>query len=184
MTARLALGLIPGTGWRAAEIKDVARAAEDAGFEAVFCAEVNSNALATAQSMGEASHRIKVGTWAANIYLRPPYICAKSAAFAADATNGRFVLGLGVSHQPRYSGLRYDALVSRAAKIRDDNRTFARPRAETALGGKLSDARNSLALLTSIREQVQLIMLRGLITDEYFRRCCEEGSPLPRICYC
>jgi alkanesulfonate monooxygenase SsuD/methylene tetrahydromethanopterin reductase-like flavin-dependent oxidoreductase (luciferase family) len=58
MTERLALGLIPGTGWRAAEIKDVARAAEDAGFEAVFCAEVNNNALATAQSMGEATHRI------------------------------------------------------------------------------------------------------------------------------
>jgi alkanesulfonate monooxygenase SsuD/methylene tetrahydromethanopterin reductase-like flavin-dependent oxidoreductase (luciferase family) len=50
--------------------------------------------------MGEATKRIKVGTWVANIYLRHPYVCAKSAAFIADATGGRMVLGLGVSHQP------------------------------------------------------------------------------------
>jgi hypothetical protein len=33
---RLGLSLIPGTGWRADEVRDIARAAEDAGFEAVF----------------------------------------------------------------------------------------------------------------------------------------------------
>jgi hypothetical protein len=52
MPERLGLGLIPGTGWHAYEIQDVARAAEDAGFEAVFCAEVNNDAIATAQLMG------------------------------------------------------------------------------------------------------------------------------------
>ena len=50
--------------------------------------------------MGDATRRIKVGTWVANIYLRLPYLCAKAAALAADATGGRFILGLGVSHQP------------------------------------------------------------------------------------
>jgi hypothetical protein len=49
MPERLGLGLIPGTGWRASEIQDVARAAEDAGFEAVFSTEVNNDAIATAQ---------------------------------------------------------------------------------------------------------------------------------------
>ena len=43
MPERLGLGTIPGTGWRADEIQDLARAAEDAGFEAVFCAEVNND---------------------------------------------------------------------------------------------------------------------------------------------
>jgi 5,10-methylenetetrahydromethanopterin reductase len=79
---------------------DVARAAEDSGFEAVFCAEVNNDAMAAAQLMGSATRRIKVGTWVADIYLRLPYICAKTAMLAADATDGRFILGLGVSHQP------------------------------------------------------------------------------------
>jgi 5,10-methylenetetrahydromethanopterin reductase len=100
MTEKLAIGLIPGTGWRASDVQDVARAAEDAGFDAVFCTEVNNDAIATAQLMGTATRNIQVGTWVANIYLRHPYLCAKAASLAADATDGRFVLGLGVSHQP------------------------------------------------------------------------------------
>ena len=105
MPERLALGLVQidpqrGAGWRAGEIQDVARAAEDGGFEAVFCAEVNNDAMATAQLMGTATRHLKVGTWVADIYLRLPYICAKTAMLAADATDGRFILGLGVSHQP------------------------------------------------------------------------------------
>ena len=100
MPERLGLGLIPGTGWRAEEIRSVALQAEQAGFDAVFCAEVNNDAVATAQLMGEATERIKVGTWVANIYLRHPYLCAKAASLAADATGGRMILGLGVSHQP------------------------------------------------------------------------------------
>ena len=100
MAERLGLGVIPGTGWCADEIQGVARAAEDAGFEGVFCAEVNNDAITTALLMGLATSRIKVGTWVANVYLRPTYLCAKSAILAADATGGRMVLGLGVSHQP------------------------------------------------------------------------------------
>jgi 5,10-methylenetetrahydromethanopterin reductase len=108
MAERLGLGTIPGTGWRAGEIQDLARAAEDAGFEAVFCAEVNIDAIATAQVMGLATSRLKVGTWVAHIYLRLPYLCAKAAIMAADATGGRMILGLGVSHQPVNSALGID----------------------------------------------------------------------------
>jgi alkanesulfonate monooxygenase SsuD/methylene tetrahydromethanopterin reductase-like flavin-dependent oxidoreductase (luciferase family) len=100
MAERIGLGVIPGTGWRAAEIQDIARAAEDAGFESIFCTEVNIDAIATAQLMGLATRRIKVGTWVAHTYLRVPYLCAKAAIIAADATEGRMILGLGVSHQP------------------------------------------------------------------------------------
>jgi len=97
---RLALGIIPGTGWSASEIQGIAREAEDAGFEAILSAEVNNDALATAQLMGAATNRIKVGTWVANIYLRNSYVFAQNAALIADATGGRLILGLGVSHQP------------------------------------------------------------------------------------
>lgn len=100
MTDRLGLALIPGTGWRAGEIQDIARAAEDAGFEAAFCAEVNIDSIATAQLMGTATRRLNVGTWVANIYVRHSYLCAKAAMLAADATGGRMILGLGVSHEP------------------------------------------------------------------------------------
>jgi alkanesulfonate monooxygenase SsuD/methylene tetrahydromethanopterin reductase-like flavin-dependent oxidoreductase (luciferase family) len=108
MVERLALGIIPGAGWRASEIRAVAREAEAAGFEAIFSAEVNNDALATAQLMGEAARTIKVGTWIANIYLRHSYLCAKGAALIADATDGRMILGLGVSHQPINHALNID----------------------------------------------------------------------------
>ena len=42
MAERLGLGIILGAGWRAAEIRAVAREAEDAGFDAIFTAEVNN----------------------------------------------------------------------------------------------------------------------------------------------
>lgn len=106
MKERLGLGIIPGTGWSVDEIQTVAREAEDAGFDAIFSAEVNNDAIATAQLMGSATSRIMVGTWVANIYLRNPYVCAQAAGLIAEATGGRFVLGLGVSHQPINFALR------------------------------------------------------------------------------
>jgi alkanesulfonate monooxygenase SsuD/methylene tetrahydromethanopterin reductase-like flavin-dependent oxidoreductase (luciferase family) len=99
-TELLAIAVIPGAGWRAADIVAVAREAEDAGLDAIFTTEVNNDALATAQLMGSATERIRVGTWIANIYLRHSYVCAQGAALIADVTDGRLVLGLGVSHQP------------------------------------------------------------------------------------
>ncbi len=100
MAERLGLGVIPGVGWSAREVQTIARQAEDAGFDAIFAAEVNNDVMATAQLMGTATTRITVATWIANIYLRHPYVCAQGAACIADATGGRFLLGLGVSHQP------------------------------------------------------------------------------------
>jgi alkanesulfonate monooxygenase SsuD/methylene tetrahydromethanopterin reductase-like flavin-dependent oxidoreductase (luciferase family) len=108
MAERLGLAIIPGTGWRASEIQTVAHEAEEAGFDAIFTAEVNNDAMATAQLMGAATHRILVGTWVANIYLRHPYVCAQGAALIAEATGGRFILGLGVSHQPVNGALEID----------------------------------------------------------------------------
>jgi alkanesulfonate monooxygenase SsuD/methylene tetrahydromethanopterin reductase-like flavin-dependent oxidoreductase (luciferase family) len=99
MAERLALSILPGTRWSAYEIQTVAREAEEAGFDAIFTNEGGNDALATAQLMGAATHRILVGTCIANIYLRHPYVCAQGAALIADATGGRFVLGLGVSHE-------------------------------------------------------------------------------------
>jgi alkanesulfonate monooxygenase SsuD/methylene tetrahydromethanopterin reductase-like flavin-dependent oxidoreductase (luciferase family) len=105
---RLAITVIPGAGWRAVDIRTVAREAEAAGFDAIFTTEVNSDTLTTAQVMGSATSHIRVGTWIANIYLRHPYVCAKGAELIADDTGGRFVLGLGVSHQPVNDALGID----------------------------------------------------------------------------
>ncbi|HEY1293137.1 MAG TPA: LLM class flavin-dependent oxidoreductase [Chloroflexota bacterium] len=105
---RLGLAVIPAAGWTATDIQDVAREAEAAGFDAIFTTEVNNDAMATAQLMGTATQHIQVGTWIANIYLRHSYVCAQGAALIAEATGGRFILGLGVSHQPVNGALDID----------------------------------------------------------------------------
>ena len=108
MAERLGLGIIPGVGWRASDIKRIAIEAEDAGFDAILTAEVNNDAVATAQMMGEATRQIKVGTWIASIHMRHSYACAKAAGLIADATGGRMILGLGMSHQPVNAALGVD----------------------------------------------------------------------------
>ena len=70
MAERLGLAVVTGVGWRASEIQAIAREAEEAGFDAIFAPEVNNDVMATAQLMGAATRRIKVGTWIANIYVR------------------------------------------------------------------------------------------------------------------
>lgn len=118
MAERLGLAIIPGTGWRASDIEIVAREAEDAGFDAIFSVEVNNDAMAAAQLMGMATRRIKVGTFVANIYMRSHYTCAKGAALIADATEGRMVLGLGVSHRSINEALGLE-MPSPATALRD-----------------------------------------------------------------
>ncbi|MBV8120299.1 MAG: LLM class flavin-dependent oxidoreductase, partial [Alphaproteobacteria bacterium] len=108
MAERLGLGLIPGAGWRASEIRAIAREAEDAGFDAIVAAEVNNDALATALLMGADTRQIQVGTWIASIHMRHSYACAKAADLIADATGGRMILGLGMSHQPVNAALGAD----------------------------------------------------------------------------
>src|SRR2546423_7312508 len=108
MAERLALAVIPGIGWSANEVQTIAREAEEAGFDAIFAAEVNNDVMATAQLMGSATRRITVGTWIVNIYLRHSYVCAQGAQLIADATDGRFILGLGVSHPPVNKALGID----------------------------------------------------------------------------
>src|SRR5206468_3124841 len=85
MAERLGLAVVTGVGWRASEIQAIAREAEEAGFDAIFAPEVNNDVMATAQLMGAATRRIKVGTWIANIYVRHSYACAQSASLIGDA---------------------------------------------------------------------------------------------------
>jgi alkanesulfonate monooxygenase SsuD/methylene tetrahydromethanopterin reductase-like flavin-dependent oxidoreductase (luciferase family) len=107
---RVGLAVVPvaAVGWSVVDMQSVAREAEAAGFDSVFTTEVNNDAMATAQLMGAATERIKVGTWVANVYLRHPYVCAQGASLISALTGGRFILGLGVSHQPVNGALKVD----------------------------------------------------------------------------
>lgn len=87
------------------ELQALTREAEAAGIEAVFSPEFMNDALANCQLMAQATAKIKVGTWIANIYLRHPALCAQTAVAIDDTSKGRLILGLGVSHRPIVEGI-------------------------------------------------------------------------------
>jgi alkanesulfonate monooxygenase SsuD/methylene tetrahydromethanopterin reductase-like flavin-dependent oxidoreductase (luciferase family) len=91
----------PVWGCSVEELRALAREAEAGAFEAIFSPEVPPySAIANAQIFAEAASKVKVGTWIANIYMRQPVMCAAEALTVQEVSDGRMVLGLGVSHKP------------------------------------------------------------------------------------
>ena len=77
----------------------IARLAEDSPIEALLSPEVPPySALSNAQIFSEYTKKTKVGTWISNIYLRHPVMCAAESITIQELSEGRLILGLGVSH--------------------------------------------------------------------------------------
>ncbi|MGA2411293.1 MAG: LLM class flavin-dependent oxidoreductase [Candidatus Binataceae bacterium] len=98
--AGLGFSLSPMSGIPHSELIQLARETEDAGFSGVYVPEANNDALIDCYSIATATKRITIGTWIVNIYLRDPLLCAAATETVQDAADGRFILGLGVSHRP------------------------------------------------------------------------------------
>lgn len=95
---RIGLSIASHSGLSAAGVGALARAAELAGFGAVFVAEGHGDALSLCHPVAAFTSRVRVGTAIANAALRPPVLTAKTAAQLDQAAGGRFVLGLGVAN--------------------------------------------------------------------------------------
>jgi alkanesulfonate monooxygenase SsuD/methylene tetrahydromethanopterin reductase-like flavin-dependent oxidoreductase (luciferase family) len=78
----------------------LARDIEDGGFHTIYTPEVNNDSLSHSLDLAAATSRIGIGTWVTNIYLRAAPITATSAAIIQEVSQGRFTLGLGISHAP------------------------------------------------------------------------------------
>ena len=77
------------------ELGELARRAEDAGFESVWCAETARTAFVQAAVAATATRRVTVGTAIALAFPRSPALTAMTARDLAELSDGRFVLGLG-----------------------------------------------------------------------------------------
>jgi 5,10-methylenetetrahydromethanopterin reductase len=97
-SGKLGLSIASHSGLPPARIGALADAAERVGFSAVFVAEGHGDALTLCHPVAAATRRAQVGTAVANAALRPPVLAAKTAAQLDQATNGRFILGLGVGN--------------------------------------------------------------------------------------
>src|SRR5581483_8799371 len=88
------------TGLHLRDLLALVRAADDAGYSSIWAPEVGSrDAIVLASLYGSVSKHATVGTGVVPIYSRNVAALALSAAAAADASDGRFILGLGAGHQ-------------------------------------------------------------------------------------
>lgn len=93
------IGVGVDTSSIASTIEGVRRAA-DAGFASVWFSNIfGLDAIGTAAVAGSRVPGIALGTAVVPTFPRHPFSMAQQAATAADATGGRFILGIGLSHQ-------------------------------------------------------------------------------------
>jgi probable F420-dependent oxidoreductase len=76
-------------------IADMARMAEDGGYESIWVAETAYSAYVQAALASQATSRVTVGTNIALAFPRSPTITAMTARDLQELSGGRFVLGLG-----------------------------------------------------------------------------------------
>src|ERR671919_2738082 len=76
-------------------IEELARRAEEGGYESVWVAETASSAFVQASLACRATLRVKVGTNIALAFPRSPTITAMAARDLAELSGDRFILGLG-----------------------------------------------------------------------------------------
>jgi alkanesulfonate monooxygenase SsuD/methylene tetrahydromethanopterin reductase-like flavin-dependent oxidoreductase (luciferase family) len=128
--ARLGVVLSTATEAPPKEFIELGKLAEDSGFAAMLVNEGRGDALACAEAIALNTSRIQVGTNIANIYFRHPFLAAMTAATIAELSDGRLVLGLGVSHRP---------LIESLGMKMDQPRQYMREYVQTvkkALGGQ------------------------------------------------
>lgn len=91
----------------AAEVRDLVPEIEAMGWGCVWIPEaVNRDPMVNAALLLSSSERLAVGTGVASIYSRDAMTMAASQLSLSEAFPGRFVLGLGVSHQPMVESVR------------------------------------------------------------------------------
>ncbi len=82
------------------DIINVAKAVEAAGLDNVWLANIFSfDAISTLALIGRETSRIGLGTAVTPTYPRHPTAIAQQALTTAAASNNRFTLGIGLSHQ-------------------------------------------------------------------------------------
>ncbi len=105
MTKKLGYCLLSFVDMPIAEMGEVAREAEDLGYDRAYTTESLTDSLAIHMVMAIKTTRIVVGSFIAIIYHRHPHIAAQGAVAISEMSGGRYILGLGLGHPPRVKGM-------------------------------------------------------------------------------
>ncbi len=93
-----ALSLAAVAGRRNATV-ELAQEIEKRGFQGIYCASFGDG-IGLCLSIAHATNEIRFGTAIANIYARNPLDMGQAASYIHEISDGRFYLGIGVSHAP------------------------------------------------------------------------------------
>jgi probable F420-dependent oxidoreductase len=130
-------------------VRDLVPEIEAMGWGCVWVPEaVNRDAMVNSALLLSASTTLNIGTGIASIWGRDPMTTAAALKSLSEAWPGRFVLGLGVSHQPMVDHIRGQDYTKPFTKMRDylaamDAALYMSPEPETthvvlaALGPKM-----------------------------------------------
>jgi alkanesulfonate monooxygenase SsuD/methylene tetrahydromethanopterin reductase-like flavin-dependent oxidoreductase (luciferase family) len=83
---------------------EIATEIENRGFSGIYCPSMG-DCIALCQGIASVTNEITFGTSVQPIYFRNPEDLAATAAFIHEISNGRFRLGLGVTHGPVHQRL-------------------------------------------------------------------------------
>lgn len=102
-----------------ARLRDMARWAEDAGFEAVFDYEICQNPFVALAAAATTTERIKLGTAIAVAFSRSPVVTAIAAADIDELSAGRMILGLGPGGEWHLSGMHSTTIANAVPRLRE-----------------------------------------------------------------
>ena len=87
--------------------RELAAELDELGYGALWLPEaIGRNPMAHAALLGTATRHMAMATGVANVYARDAMAMRAAHETLTDAFPGRFLLGIGVSHQPAVEGLR------------------------------------------------------------------------------
>jgi probable F420-dependent oxidoreductase len=162
---------IPFTGVPLAEHEPLIRRAEAAGYDDLWSAETNGADGFTPLALAAAwTERVRLLTGVVNPYTRGPSLLAQSAAALADASGGRFVLGIGSSSPAIVERWNEVPFVKPLSTVRHSVETL-RPvlRGERGVGGfklETAPAHEIPIVIAALRDR--MLRLGGEIADGSF----------------
>ncbi len=83
---------------------ELVKSIEDKGFSGIFCPSFG-DAMSLCLSIAHVTERLEFGTAIQPIYLQHPAALAATAAYINEIADGRFRLGIGVTHGPVHQRL-------------------------------------------------------------------------------
>src|SRR3954466_227624 len=148
---------VPLTGIGLPENADLLRRAEAAGYTDFWSGETNGPDGFTPLALAAAwTEKVRLGTGIVGVMTRGPALLAQQAAALADASKGRFVLGLGASSDRIVAGWNATEFSKPLTRV-SESVDFLR----TALDGERTETGFKLEQAPAERVPIVLAALRG-----------------------